>query len=148
MAHQGLRLVEEEAAYSGRDSRLRVLLSAKLITTTEEIPVKVRNLSLGGAMLQGRSLPKVGSDIVLSRGAFEVFATIVWCRGDTCGIEFDDHLAALEDVLQASLPQQGPVPLRTPQRTQPVLAPVPLTAEDYQAARAWALPSGRQAYLD
>ncbi len=148
VAQQGLRIVGGEPAYPRRHPRVRVLLSAKLITTTEEIDVKVRDLSLGGAMLQGRSLPKVGSDVMLSRGLFEAFARVVWHRGDMCGVEFDDPLAALEDIHQGSVAGDNLVPLSPPLQNPPLLGPVRLTAAEVEAARAWAHPAGRQAFLD
>ena len=127
--------------------RVRVLLSAKISTTTEEIDVKVRDLSLGGAMVQGRGLPKVGTDIILSRGSFEIFARIVWCKGEVCGIEFDDPLSNLEELLHACMVQEhAAAPVPTP-KYRP-LASVPLKTEDMEIARAWAFPAGRQAFLD
>lgn len=143
-----LKSAGEPSAFPRRHVRVRVLLSAKLITTTDEAHVKIRDLSLSGAMLQGRSLPVVGSDLILSRGGFEVFATVIWSRGDTCGVEFDSPLASLEELLQAGGLSTTFDDLQSHPQHQPLQAAARLTFQEMEAAREWVRPSGRRAYLD
>jgi hypothetical protein len=147
-AASALKLVTEEVNPARRHPRVKVLLSAKLSTTIDEAEVKVRDLSLGGAMLQGRALPRVGTDVVLSRGSFEIFATIVWLRANLCGVEFDTPIAHHEEVLQAWAPQKRSTSIPTPLPHLPLLASAPLSVEEMSAAREWAFPQGRQAYRD
>ena len=146
-ARSGLKPVGGAASCARNHPRVRVLLSAKLSTTTEEIDVKVRDLSLGGAMLQGRALPKVGTDIILSRGSFEIFARIVWGKGGVCGIQFDGPLSNLDELLHACITQEQPIAPAPMPRHRP-LASVPLKPEEMEIARAWVFPTGRQAFLD
>ena len=69
-----------------------MLLSARLITVTSESAVRIRDLSRGGARVEGRDLPPVGTDILLKRGAFEAFGTIAWIADTHCGIQFEAEL--------------------------------------------------------
>ncbi len=136
------------AAFSRRHPRVRVLLSAKLSTTTEESSVKIRDISLSGAMLQGRFLPRVGSDVMLTRGSFEIFATVAWRRDDMCGVAFDSPLSRLEELLEAGATPDDFVACTAALRHQPLRPSGDPTAEEMEAARAWAFPVGRQGFLD
>jgi hypothetical protein len=100
-AQPASKLASIEPTSARRHARVRVLLSAKLVTTTEETNVKIRDVSLSGAMLQGRSLPRVGSDAIVSRGSFEIFTTVIWRRDDLCGVQFDTPLSCFEELLEA-----------------------------------------------
>ena len=124
----------QEPSVSRRHARVRVLLSAKLVTTTDETSIRIRDLSLSGAMVQGLHLPRVGSDIILVRGSFEIFAAVIWCRGDMCGVEFDSPLSTLEELLEAGTGQAD--------------TPAALESDAIEAARDWSFPVGRQAFLD
>lgn len=121
-ARPASRLAAQEPSFARRHARVRVLLSAKLVTTTDETSVTIRDLSLSGAMVQGRFLPRVGSDIILTRGSFEIFAAVVWCRGDTCGVEFDSPLSALEELLDAGTAQADPIESQHTIRHEPLQA--------------------------
>ena len=72
-----------------QDTRFRVLLNAELISTTEEQPVRVRDISTGGAMLEGQRPIAKAKDVILRRGDIELFAQICWTEGNQCGVEFD-----------------------------------------------------------
>lgn len=148
MPAQGLKLVTDETQYPRAHPRVRVLLSVKLITTTDEVDAKVRDLSLSGAMLQGRSLPKAGSDLIISRGSLEIFARVVWTRAGLCGVKFDSPLCALEELLRSAAARDNVGQVEEKERFDPRSRPVPLTAEELEIARGWAVPNGRLAYRD
>ena len=81
--------------------RQLMLLSARLITVTSESAVRIRDLSRGGARVEGLDLPPVGTDILLKRGAFEAFGTIVWIADTHCGIQFEAELGdEMFDVIE------------------------------------------------
>ena len=91
----------------GRDCRRQwprelMLLSARLLTTTSERNVRIRDLSPGGARIEGIDLPTVGTDVLLKRGGFEAFGTIAWIADNQAGVEFD---AELDDEAYAALRQ-------------------------------------------
>ena len=86
--------------------RQLMLLSARLITVTSECPVRIRDLSRGGARVEGWDLPPVATDILLKRGAFEAFGTIAWIADNHCGIQFEAELP--DEMFEAiERPQPG-----------------------------------------
>ena len=112
-----LNLVTE----GGRDMRRRwarqpMILSARLITVAHEYQVRIRDLSAGGARIQGDELPGVGTDALLKRGEFETFGHIAWIHDGHAGIEFDDPLSDAEVAALQAAPIHTPTP----------------TAEDYR----------------
>jgi hypothetical protein len=82
-----------------------VLLNAELVTTTDEQAVKVRDISLGGARLEAQRPIAEGRDLILRRGATELFARTCWLSGNECGIEFDEAMTEAE--LLAFLQEPG-----------------------------------------
>jgi hypothetical protein len=83
-----------------RADRVRLLLTARLVTTTDEYPVMLRDISLTGAMVEGSRLPGMGVDLLLKRGALEIFAQVVWVDGRRAGLEFEPPLGATEFATQ------------------------------------------------
>ena len=100
-----------------RIQRYRVLFNAELVTTSDEQPVRVRDISLGGAMLEGRAPIATGKDVILRRGTIELFARICWTRGTECGIQFDDTLTQAEMLAFLHEPAKPPVVLPEPFRS-------------------------------
>ncbi|MGZ8999250.1 MAG: PilZ domain-containing protein [Allosphingosinicella sp.] len=88
-----------------RSPRFSVLLVARLVTTWGERIVKLRNISATGAMIEGDRIPPAGTDILLRRGALELFATIMWIRGKQAGLEFEAPLTEAELWMQVNAPQ-------------------------------------------
>ncbi len=125
----------------GRE-RMRVLLAARLVTTFNDRPVKIRDLSGEGAMIEGDAMPSEGTDVILQRGPIEVFASVVWSDGRQCGLEFETVLEE-EDfltLLNPPMPSQtiaAPTPRHSPLRSEPI------TPESWAAARDWVHPIGR-----
>ena len=74
-------------------TRFRVLLNAELVSTTDEQSVKVRDISTGGAMIEGQRAVAEGKDVVLRRGGIEMFAKVCWSNGNQCGVEFDEVIS-------------------------------------------------------
>jgi hypothetical protein len=99
-SHQILNMMEDGDPRRG-SRRRRVLLSARLSTTTGEQAVQIRDISATGARIEGGSLPRVDSPVVLKRGTFMGFGRLVWADGGAGGILFDEPLD--EDELLDSL---------------------------------------------
>lgn len=109
----------EGAPDARRGPRYRVLLVARLFTTTGERIVKLRDISATGAMVEGDRLPAAGTDILLQRGSLELFATIVWARDGQAGLEFDQPLTEAELWRQVDAPPLAEVeaePAPSPER--------------------------------
>ena len=70
------------------DSRSNVFLSGTLYWAQTQAPVRVRNLSGTGAMLDGTGLPGEATQVELRRGSLSVRGEIVWHRGNLRGVRF------------------------------------------------------------
>jgi hypothetical protein len=78
------------AASDARDiSRTNLFLAATLYPAGEgALPVKVRNLSPTGAMVEAATLPANGAAVRLRRGALHIAGGVVWSAGKRCGLAF------------------------------------------------------------
>ena len=77
-----------------RDIRTNLFLAATLFAgETGAVPVKVRNLSPGGALIEAATLPSSGSAIRLARGALGVTGAVAWAAGNRCGLSFDGAIS-------------------------------------------------------
>lgn len=71
------------------DPRSNVFLIATCAAEDSSQPVKVRNLSIHGALLAGRDLPAKDAAISLRRGSLRVQGIVAWRDETHCGIRFD-----------------------------------------------------------
>lgn len=55
-------------------------------------PVRIRNLSACGALIEGASLPNVGDRVELRRGSGFVCGEVVWCSDGRAGLRFDGRV--------------------------------------------------------
>lgn len=119
-AHQ---LVEEEGAIGRRRrERSRVLLPATIETFGGEYPVKLRDLSCLGAMVESDYLPPVDSSVIFKRGATEAASRVVWVMEKRIGLEFMRPIAEAEVLLHVRKPAtlqaiSAPSGYRRPGRT-------------------------------
>ncbi|MDX3909678.1 MAG: PilZ domain-containing protein [Sphingobium sp.] len=77
----------------GRSSRTNLLLSGTIEAPGIKAPVRIRNLSETGALLEGAALPAVGDPLVLRRLQMEMAARVVWSENGRCGISFDGTIS-------------------------------------------------------
>jgi hypothetical protein len=141
-----LTLIEgEEANEQRRSPRSRVLLSARLVTTTDSFSVKLRDLSARGARAEGDRLPPLGTDVIVERGALNAFATIVWSKDGRCGLAFDEPLS--DGDLWSALGSVRPAPASDPRqfRRPGLKEAARLTADEVERARLWVHPTLRGA---
>jgi PilZ domain-containing protein len=68
--------------------RSNVFLSAAVVAGASPVPVRVRNLSSRGALLDGGSLPAAGSTVRLVRGTLSAEGRIAWQSNGQAGIRF------------------------------------------------------------
>ena len=68
--------------------RTNLLLAATAEVAGRSLPVRIRNLSETGAMVEGAGLPEAGMPLVLVRGDLQVAATIAWVAGSRRGVRF------------------------------------------------------------
>jgi hypothetical protein len=74
---------------SRADIRSNVFLSATLLAAGVTLPVRIRNISPTGALLDGGALPPEGSVIHLRRGSLTVDGEVAWQKDGLCGVHFD-----------------------------------------------------------
>jgi hypothetical protein len=70
------------------ESRSNVFLAAALNTGSRAVPVRIRNLSPRGALVEGELLPPVGSAVRLVRGALDASGDLAWRGSGQAGINF------------------------------------------------------------
>ncbi len=119
MGAQSMATTAAGAPDARRGPRFRVLLVARLFTTTGVRSVKLRDISATGAMVEGDRLPAPGTDIMLRRGSLELIATIIWAKDGKAGLEFDEPLTEAELWMQVNAPhlaevEAAPTPVEIP----------------------------------
>ena len=65
-------------------------------------PVKVRNLSPNGALIEGAVLPQTGTQVRLCRADLEVGGEIVWCKDGRAGLQFGSPVVVADWLPQGS----------------------------------------------
>jgi len=76
-------------AESRIDRRSNVFLTATLVMAGASVPVRVRNISVRGALIDGAGLPAQGATVALRRGSLIAHGEIAWQTGGGCGLRFD-----------------------------------------------------------
>ncbi|NIJ20597.1 hypothetical protein FHS95_002289 [Sphingomonas naasensis] len=80
-----------------RMPRKNLMLAATIESAGSRAPVRIRNLSETGAMLDGAALPGAGAALVLLRADIQVAAKVVWREAGRCGICFDNVAASVDE---------------------------------------------------
>jgi hypothetical protein len=81
--------IEPEGSVEDRVApRTNLLLAATAEVDGRSLPVRIRNLSETGAMIEGAGLPEAGMPLILMRGDLQVAATIAWASGGRRGVRF------------------------------------------------------------
>jgi hypothetical protein len=65
-----------------------MFLAAMLHAESWSAPVKIRNLSANGGMVEAEALPGTGCAVRLVRGRLAVAGRIMWSSGGRCGVPF------------------------------------------------------------
>lgn len=73
--------------------RSNTLISARALIGNTAWPVRIRNLSACGAMIESDVKVDVGSSIVLTRGRLRVPGEVAWRREGVIGVRFFEPLA-------------------------------------------------------
>jgi len=75
-----------------RSKRANVMLVASLELPDRSQPVKLRNLSEDGALVEGAGTVAPDCEILFRRNELEVPGRVVWVRGGFAGIAFGEKL--------------------------------------------------------
>src|SRR5688572_28268302 len=117
-----------------RSHRSNVLLAASIEASGASLPVKLRNLSTEGALIEGDDLPVEGSEVLFRRNELSVKSCLAWVHGKQAGVAFKRPIAQ-EDVLR-NIPR--PKHRAHVDYKRPGLAVRPLTPEEMRLAESWA----------
>jgi hypothetical protein len=82
-----------------RPPRTPAMLSAALHAGDQRTDVFLRDVSAGGAMVEGRNLPAPDSAILLVREPLRLAGIVVWQRGNRAGLRFADAVP-LSEILE------------------------------------------------
>ena len=113
--------------------RAPVLLAAHIEVRGVAVPVKLRNLSAQGALIQGDRLPAEGSITYFQRNDLRLRCEVKWVEGRYAGIRFNRELER-EEVLRYIPP---PRETFRPEFKRPGLACKPLTGAERKMIEAW-----------
>jgi hypothetical protein len=83
--------------------RSSMFLACILRTASGQVPVRIRNMSPSGALVEAPMAALVSTPVQLIRGSLQVRATVTWASGHRCGLRF-----ASEVVVAAWLKAAGP----------------------------------------
>lgn len=87
-----------------RELRHPLIWSGTIHFNHDSTPVRLRNISSGGALIEGGATCPVGAELLLDLGGGgTIFATVHWARGDTVGLKF--HTAFDLAQLAAARPE-------------------------------------------
>jgi hypothetical protein len=83
----------EQERRAGTDSRSNIFVIATIASAEACGPVRVRNMSPYGALIEGPVLPAAGLPVRVSRGSLTVSAIVAWRSGDRAGVRFDSAIS-------------------------------------------------------
>ncbi len=78
------------------------MLAATISAGAVSAPVRIRNLSETGAMIDGPALPTPGSTLMLNRLTVSIGATVVWTREGRCGLSLMGPIVVADWIAGAS----------------------------------------------
>jgi hypothetical protein len=113
---------ESSPTQNRRTRRSYVLLSASIELSGASLPVKLRNLSSEGALIEGDKLPVEGSEVVFRKAELSV-----------SGLAFSEPLHS--DLVMRHIPT--PRPRVQADFRRPGLSSRPLSAEDLRVGERW-----------
>lgn len=120
-----------------RSRRAPVFLAASVEVAGVPEPVKLRNLSEEGALIEGERLPLEGTTTFFQRNELRLKGRVVWVQGRFAGVAFARSLKAEEVLRNVPKPRQQ---IQADFR-RPGLACRPLTPEERQMIEKWMVSS-------
>ena len=128
---------ESSITQNRRSRRSPVFLAATVEVAGTPEPVKLRNLSEEGALVEGERLPLEGTTTFFQRNELRVKGRVVWVHGRFAGVAFGRPLKSEEVLRHVPQPRQ-----RTqPEFRRPGLACRPLTEYERRMVDKWMVAS-------
>ena len=79
---------------------------ASMTAQSVSCPVKIRNMSPDGALIESAALPSVGEHLSLRRGDLSAVGQVVWRQGGRAGLRFDHNVEVAAWLPAGSRQQQ------------------------------------------
>jgi hypothetical protein len=128
---------ESSMSQNRRSRRSPVFLAATVEIAGVPEPVKLRNLSEEGALIEGDRLPLEGTTTFFRRNDLRLKSRVVWVHGRFAGVAFARPLKAEEVLRNVPKPrQQVQADFR-----RPGLACRPLSPDERRMVEAWMVSS-------
>lgn len=121
-----------------RSRRSPVLLAATIEVVGRPVPVKLRNLSEEGALVEGERLPIEGSTTFFERNELRLKSRVVWVQGRYAGVVFDEPLKPEQVLRNVPIPK----PRAQVEFKRPGLACRPLSDYERRMLEQWMAASG------
>jgi hypothetical protein len=83
---------------TARAPRTNLLLAATIEAGAIKTPVRIRNMSESGAMIEGAAFPAIGATLILRRLEVGIGGTVIWRAAGRCGIRFDGQAVVADWV--------------------------------------------------
>ncbi|TFI60020.1 PilZ domain-containing protein [Sphingomonas parva] len=131
--------VDGPAAGKRSSKRARVLLAAKLRSGPAETDVRLRDLSQKGALIEGKCIPPVNSDVVFCRGSICVPARVAWTGEGRAGLEFAYMIDESEVLVQL---KRTTTDQNTPRFRRPRLMGEDMSEHEKKLAHLWGVSVG------
>lgn len=128
---------ESSNTQNRKTRRSNVLMSASLELSGTSLPVKLRNLSADGALVEGDNLPVEGASLLFRKGDLSTPGVVAWVKGRQAGVSFAQKLNP--EQLLRHVP--APKPRVAPSFRRPGLKTLPDSEKGYGDAWHWRFPS-------
>ncbi len=115
-----------------KSRRSNVLMTANLELSGTSLPVKLRNLSADGALVEGDKLPVEGASILFRKGDLAVTGNVAWVNGRQAGVSFEQKLNPQQLLRHVPTPR----PRVTPEFRRTGLKGT-MTADEKRYGEAW-----------
>ena len=127
---------QSNASQNRKNRRSNVLMSASLELSGASLPVKLRNLSAEGALVEGDKLPVEGASILFRKGDLSMVGTVAWVKNRQAGVSFAHKL----DPEQLLRHVPAPRPRVTPAFRRPGLKKFTDGDQSFGDAWHWRFP--------
>lgn len=91
-----LQVSSEPPSELRRSRRANVFLAGVIHCGGSSFPVRIRNLSPTGALVDGKDMPAATGVVRLQRGPHSASATVVWSNPAGCGVRFESAVPVHE----------------------------------------------------
>lgn len=126
--------------------RTSMFVLANMAASSVSGPIKIRNMSPGGAMIEGETLPNLGEPLRLVRSGLSVSGKVVWRQPRKAGLCFDHEVQVSDWLPTGSGGRQQEIDklvhelkegrIEVGAEPRPKIEPTPITSADLLNAAA------------